>query len=88
MVSSLQSAIHVTIEFPLIFGETNFVEVPKIHEISEICSPQKSHPTVMRSQEQDRPKAISKLQKDLINNPLHCFRCHEKCSPDFCKMVQ
>ena len=30
LISSLQSAIHVTIEFPLIFGETNFVEVPKI----------------------------------------------------------
>ena len=39
LVSSLQSAIHVTIEFPLIFGETNFVEVPKIHEIHKICSP-------------------------------------------------
>ena len=37
--SSLQSAIHVTIEFPLIFHETFFVEVPKIHEIREICSP-------------------------------------------------
>ena len=30
---SLQSAIRVIIEFPLIFGEINFVEVPKIHEI-------------------------------------------------------
>ena len=39
--SSLQSAIHVTIEFPLIFHETFFVEVPKIHKIREICSPQK-----------------------------------------------
>ena len=43
---------------------------------------------IMRSQEQDRPTAISKLQKDLINSPLHCFGCHEKCSPDFCKTVQ
>ena len=25
------------IEFPLIFGETNFMEAPKIHEIHEIC---------------------------------------------------
>ena len=32
LVSSLQSAIRVTIAFPLIFGETNFVEVPTIHE--------------------------------------------------------
>ena len=43
---------------------------------------------IMRSQEQGRPRAISKLQKDLINSPLHCFGCHEKCSPDFCKTVQ
>ena len=27
--------------FPIIFGETNFVEVPKICEIHEIYSPQK-----------------------------------------------
>ena len=26
-------------EFPLIFGETNFVEVPKIHKICEILRP-------------------------------------------------
>ena len=43
---------------------------------------------IMRSQEEDRPRAISKLQKGLINSPLHCFGCHEKCSPDFCKTVQ
>ena len=29
LVSSLLTAICVTIEFPLIFGETNFVQVPK-----------------------------------------------------------
>ena len=44
LVSSLQSAIRVTIEFLLVFGETNFMEVPKIHEIHEICSPQKKEP--------------------------------------------
>ena len=32
LVFSLQSAIHVTVEFSLIFGETNFVEVPKINQ--------------------------------------------------------
>ena len=42
----------------------------------------------MRSQEQDRPTAISKLQKDLIYSPLHCFGCHERCSLDFYKTVQ
>ena len=42
LVASLQSAIHVMIEFSLIFSETNFMKVPKIHEIHEkICSPQK-----------------------------------------------
>ena len=46
LVSSLQSEIHVTIEFLLIFGEANFVEVSKIHEIREICSLRKRHPTV------------------------------------------
>ena len=45
-VSPLHFAIHVTIEFPLIFDETNFVEVPKIHKI---FSPQKRHPTVLYS---------------------------------------
>ena len=43
---------------------------------------------IMRSQEQDRPVAISKLQKDLMNGPLHCFGYHTKCSPDFCKTAQ
>ena len=38
LASSFQSVICFTIEFPLIFGETNFMEVPKIHEIHEICS--------------------------------------------------
>ena len=33
LASSLQSAIHVMVEFPLIFGETNFMEFAKIHEI-------------------------------------------------------
>ena len=33
LVSSLQSAICVMIEFLLIFDETNFMEVAKIHEI-------------------------------------------------------
>ena len=45
-VFSNQFAIRVTIEFPLIFIETNFVEVPKIHKIREMCSPWKRHPMV------------------------------------------
>ena len=45
-IASLQSAIHVMIEFPLIFGEKMFVEVPKIHEIRKICSSQKRNPMV------------------------------------------
>ena len=32
--------LHV-MEFPLIFSETNFVEVPKIHEIHEFYDPRK-----------------------------------------------
>ena len=36
LVSSLQSAIRVMIEFLLIFGKTNFMEAPKIRKI---CSP-------------------------------------------------
>ena len=43
LVSSLQPAIHVTIEFLLIFGETSFV---KIHEIHKICSSRKKLRTV------------------------------------------
>ena len=42
LVSSLQSAICVMIEFPLIFSEKKFVEVSKIHEIHKISSPRKS----------------------------------------------
>ena len=44
LVSSLQSVICVTIEFPLIFGKTNFMEVPKIHKIRKIYSPGKKAP--------------------------------------------
>ena len=43
---SLQSAIHVMIGFPIIFSETNFVEVQKIHKICKICRPQKRRPMV------------------------------------------
>ena len=41
LVSSLQSAIHVMIEFLLNFGETNFVKVPKIHEIYKVVALEK-----------------------------------------------
>ena len=43
---------------------------------------------IMRSKENNHPKAIKKLQKDLINGPLHCFGYHEKCSTDFCKTAK
>ena len=43
LVSSLQPTICVMIEFLLILGETNFMEVPKIHKI---CSFQKRYSTV------------------------------------------
>ena len=43
MVSSIQSVIHVMVEIPLIFGETNFMEVPKIRKM---CSPRKRQPMV------------------------------------------
>ena len=33
-------------EFLLIFGEINFMEVPKICKICKIYGPQKGHPTV------------------------------------------
>ena len=35
----MHDAIRVVMEFLLIFGETNFMEVLKIHEICEIYSP-------------------------------------------------
>ena len=40
---------------------------------------------VMRSKEPDRSSAIAKLQKDLMDAPLHCFGDHSKCSTDYCK---
>ena len=43
---------------------------------------------IMSSKENNRPEAIKKLQKDLINGPLHCFGYHEKCSTDFCKTAK
>ena len=46
LVSSLQSTIHVMIEFPLIFSKTYFVEVPKIHKN---CSPQEKAPYIIAS---------------------------------------
>ena len=42
----------------------------------------------MRSQGSDRAQQIKKLEKDLINGPLHCFGYHAKCSPEFCRTAQ
>ena len=36
------------------------------------------------SNESNRCEAIIKLEKDLLNSPLHCFGYHSKCSVDFC----
>ena len=47
MTLAVLFTIHVnlhTMEFPLIFGETNFVEVPKIYKICEIYGPRKRAP--------------------------------------------
>ena len=38
--------LHV-MEFPLIFGERNFMEVPRICEIRKIYGPRKKCPTVL-----------------------------------------
>ena len=43
---------------------------------------------IMRSKENDKQAAVFQLQHDLLNIPLHCFGCHIKCSPDFCKTIQ
>jgi len=43
---------------------------------------------IMSSQESNKVQAVPKLQNDLVNIPLHCFGCHSKCSPDFCKTAQ
>ena len=43
---------------------------------------------IMRNQESNKVQAVQKLQNDLVNIPLHCFGCHSKCSPDFCKTAQ
>ena len=37
---TLAELLHA-MEFPLIFGEANFIEVPKIHEICEIYGPRR-----------------------------------------------
>ena len=43
---------------------------------------------IMRSKETNRAEAIKKLEKDLLNGPLHCFGFHDKCSTDFCKTAK
>ncbi len=42
----------------------------------------------MRSKEKDQGKALSLLQRDLRNGPLHCFGFHRNCSTDFCTTAQ
>ena len=39
--------IHVTMELLLISGETNFMEVPKVHKIHKIYGSQKGQPAVL-----------------------------------------
>ena len=39
---------------------------------------------ISRSSEDNRHEAIIKLERDLLNSPLHCFGYHSKCSADFC----
>ena len=39
---------------------------------------------ISRNNEKNRREAIIKLEKDLLNGPLHCFGYHSKCSTDFC----
>ena len=64
-MSSLQSAICVTIGFLLIFGETNFVEAPKIHKIRETCSPRKKV-----------PMAVSMPYAHLQDEHVHLYALH------------
>ena len=42
----------------------------------------------MRSQEADVATAVKKLERDLINDPFHCFGQHEGCSSDFCQTAR
>ena len=46
LVSSLQYAIHVIIGYPLIHGETNFVEVPKSMKSTKFVVLEKRRSTV------------------------------------------
>ena len=73
---SLQSAIHVTIGFPLIFRKTNFMEVHKIHEI---CIPQKMLSVLQFA------NLIAKMLKAM--NPRICIltiKIFRLCSDEFC----
>ena len=42
----------------------------------------------MCSQGGDRTQQIKKLERGLINGPLHCFGYHAKCSSEFCRTAQ
>ena len=42
----------------------------------------------MRSQEANVAGAVKKLERDLQNEPFHCYGQHTNCSPDFCKTAR
>ena len=43
---------------------------------------------VMQSKDDNKRRAASLLQDDIMNAPMHCFGNHHKCQPDYCKVVR
>ena len=44
---------------------------------------------ILHSREKNQPETIvMKLERDLLNGPLHCFGYHSKCISDFCTTVK
>ena len=63
---------------PTRVGISGLKQLEKNHQSSSQCD----------FNAESRGWSSTKLQRDLLNSPLHCFGCHQNCSPDFCKTVR
>ena len=43
---------------------------------------------IIHSKESDRVQAIKRLERDIMNGPLHCFGHHGNCSVNFCRTIK
>ena len=61
-------------EFPLIFGETNFMKVPKVHEIYKIeVQPQKERPMIIYKQYSNCAGKLATYEYIYLSKYIHNF---------------